>query len=806
VQVAVLSGEELDPLSAMVTNGIETHTLWGELGAQLGRYDLVAEHDRARMAPGGAILQAVLGQGPALVLVDEFLPYVEKGHAVPQGESTLGRQAMLFIQALTEVANNRPQTAMVYSLQASAGEAAGAEGLLSQLEHLVSRVDAKREPVTGDEVMRVVQRRLFAELGEESEHRRAASAYAELVHRQLVAEAETEAARREAEVEARRLEERVLLAYPFHPGLLDLMHHRWGSLPSYQRTRGALQFLACVVHDLWERGDDAALIGPGEVNLADGQVRGAFFTQVGERERYASVLDADIVSDGSGAAVVDRRVGTDSPALAQLRMGTRAATAIMLYSFGSREGEERGVLERDLVAAALVPGVDRNVIVAALHDLREEEIYLHYAGRRYRFEPVPNLTKLIRDEAQKFSGDEVLAIVREELERQLVGARGAVVWPEAPAAVRDRLALFQVAYLHPDWSDPATPLRTFVEEARGGRRAYRNGIAFALPDTGQFDRARAAARIRLALDSLLDRKAAHGFTAEQETELRDRLAGARRELSGSAQHAYSRAALPVRRNGEGGTDAYEIEEADLRSLLSAGRSLHDRVLEALSNRVFSSITVDRLIGLSRLGAERPFVRCTDLVDWFYSFFEFVKLSSGSVIASAIADGVLDRKLAYCAAAEVLDDALRVPNPALLRREGMLAASEVDLGGEAVILTPELAATFTPEPTASLTPLGMPAPPISSPAASTEGARAETGAASRPVGLSRLRVHFKITHEGFFALSRALSWLREQSTTVSAEVTLDAGAKADGYDPVRLRNGFYEQLEEGGAEFLDDQHD
>jgi hypothetical protein len=210
--------------------------------------------------------------------------------------------------------------------------------------------------------------------------------------------------------------------------------------------------------------------------------------------------------------------------------------------------------------------------------------------------------------------------------------------------------------------------------------------------------------------------------------------------------------------------------------------------------------------LSRLGAERPFVRCTDLVDWFYSFFEFVKLSSGSVIASAIADGVLDRKLAYCAAAEVLDDALRVPNPALLRREGMLAASEVDLGGEAVILTPELAATFTPEPTASLTPLGMPAPPISSPAASTEGARAETGAASRPVGLSRLRVHFKITHEGFFALSRALSWLREQSTTVSAEVTLDAGAKADGYDPVRLRNGFYEQLEEGGAEFLDDQHD
>ena len=28
------------------------------------------------------------------------------------------------------------------------------------------------------------------------------------------------------------------------------MYHRWGSLPSYQRTRGALQFLARVVYAL----------------------------------------------------------------------------------------------------------------------------------------------------------------------------------------------------------------------------------------------------------------------------------------------------------------------------------------------------------------------------------------------------------------------------------------------------------------------------------------------------------------------------------------------------------------------------
>ena len=97
--------------------------------------------------------------------------YVEKAMAVERGESNAGRQAMLFIQALTEAVNNHPRAAMVYSLQASVGEAVGAEGLLTQLDHLVSRIDAKREPVSGDEVMRVVQRRLFADLGDVDVHR-----------------------------------------------------------------------------------------------------------------------------------------------------------------------------------------------------------------------------------------------------------------------------------------------------------------------------------------------------------------------------------------------------------------------------------------------------------------------------------------------------------------------------------------------------------------------------------------------------------------------------------------------------------
>ena len=98
------------------------------MAAQLGRFHLMAEHDRTGAAPGGDVVRQVLGDGPVLVLLDEVLVYVEKAMAVERGESNAGRQAMLFIQALTEVVNSHPSAAMVYSLQASVGEAVGAEG------------------------------------------------------------------------------------------------------------------------------------------------------------------------------------------------------------------------------------------------------------------------------------------------------------------------------------------------------------------------------------------------------------------------------------------------------------------------------------------------------------------------------------------------------------------------------------------------------------------------------------------------------------------------------------------------------
>ena len=806
VQVAVLSGEELDPLSPMVEGGVQTHTLWGELAAQLGRYDLVAEHDRTGAAPGGDRLRQVLGDGPVLVLLDEVLVYVEKAMAVRRGESSAGRQAMLFVQALTEAVNNHPRAAMVYSLQASVGEAVGAEGLLTQLDHLVSRIDAKREPVSGDEVLRVVQRRLFADLGDVGVQRTVARAYSDVLRRQLEAYAETEDARREATTEAGLLEQRILAAYPFHPELLDLMYHRWGSLPSYQRTRGALQFLACTVHALWENGADSPLIGPGEVDLSDEATRGAFFGQVGERERYTSVLSSDITSAGSGAVTVDRRLGADSPAIAQLAVGTRVATAIMLYSFGARQGEDRGVLETDLVAAVLTPGLDRNVLVAALHDLREEELYLHYTGRRYRYEPTPNLTKLVRDEANKFTPAEVLDTIREQLEDQLRRTRGVVVWPDGPGSIDDGKPLFSVAYLHPDWTPERATLESFVDQARSGPRRYSNGAALVLPDAGQFDQARQATRSWLAAQSLLRQKAKYGLTTEQSDELKEKADTGRRAASTAISRGYASVVLPVK--DRSGQATYVLESVDLRSLLTAGRSLHERVEDALSQRVFGTVTVDKLIALAGLGPGKPAVTLGDLLDWFYSYFDFTKVWSRRVIAEAVSNAVAAGRAGYVVGLVRGDGTLEVREPKLIRIGELLPGDEIDMSTDAALLEPEYAQRLL-DTTATVTVLigGGTLPPTTTPTGDKPGGGQAPGTAtptpqapsSKPAdSVARVRLKASVGRTGFFDLNRALSWLRDHAAEVRVEIAIEAEASDTGFDRVQLRNGVIEPLEEGAT--------
>ena len=83
--------------------------------------------------------------------------------------------------------------------------------------------------------------------------------------------AQSPAERQQAEEEGLALRDRVRASYPFHPALIDLMRERWAAIPDFQRTRGALRFLASCLRGP-PGGEEPGR--PGTGRRADSRSRG----------------------------------------------------------------------------------------------------------------------------------------------------------------------------------------------------------------------------------------------------------------------------------------------------------------------------------------------------------------------------------------------------------------------------------------------------------------------------------------------------------------------------------------------------
>lgn len=807
--VAAIQCEKLPARQGHIAeDGTHIHTLWGEVFYQLGGpagYALIADEDANMTAPGGETISALLRsvKRPALILLDEVLNHVETAMTITVGESTLGRQLMVFLKSLTEAVAGSRNAVLVYSLQASVREAMGAEGLLDTLDHLVSRVDAKREPVSGPEVMRVVQRRLFKSLGDENVRRQAAAAYAETFRkvRQAAGGASAQDAAQIAQ-DAERLQARIMESYPFHPDLLDLMYHRWGTLASYQRTRGALQFLASVVYDLWTRGRDLQpLIGPGDVPLEFENTRNAFFTQVGEREPYAAAISSDLIGGNAKTNNVDRRIASDSPAMQRYRAGTRLATSALLYSFGAREGEERGIFESELVQAAAVPGLERTLLITALNDLRNELLYLHYTGKRYRFETQANLNKMIDDEMKKFDVENVTGRLKLALETALRVARGAVLWPEDSGRVNDRVPMLQVVYLPLDWANAADDesrnrrLTEWLEYCGSTRREYKNGLAFALPGYSAADSLRAAARTLLALESLKKDHRRYSIGNEQMHEIDDRIRISADQINRGIVALYDRVAVPTKsEDGQNGPYAWRSVNLQSRS----DSQLHARVTGALADAYLISerLTPERLITLTHL-SESPVQETDRITDGFFSYLDFVRLTSAEVIKDTIGRGVSESKLGYSALIEERDGQPYFPDPGLVYFGRHLPSDEIDLSGAYVVYAALAREIVTPPPS----PVVEDAPVVpedmspSAPGASSAMAPVTVSPSTAAAPTRRLyRLSASAEKGKVSKLFRAIQNLGDKADRVHLE--LNVSAESDGgFDPVWLRNAVEEPLDE-----------
>jgi hypothetical protein len=865
VNIAVFSGME----TGAADNGAQRpQTLWGEIAFQLGGpegYSLVYEQDRQKVAPGAAVISQLIGDRPTLLLLDEVLAYVENARAIGVGESNLGQQTIIFLQRLTEAVAASSHAAMVYSLQDSAQEAGGNQDLLNILGKIVQRLNIVREPVSGDEVLRVVQTRLFADLGPDIDRNSVANAYASSYYRYL-----SGGGARDAQSKADQLRERILNSYPFHPSLLDLMNERWNSLPSYQRTRGALQFLAVVVYTLWkENVQTQPLISPGDVPLSDMFVRTTFLSQVGEHSNsgYDAVIQADILGPQAGAKNVDEAMRRDSPNLASLTPGMRIAITALLYSFDGRGNQERGLFEVELLGFSLLPGspgLDRSVLQTALHDLNDKLLYLHQQSGRYRFETQPNLNKLIIDYSQRWNIDEINTRMHDELDAAIRGPadasgrrpalpRDAVIWPEDTANVPDKLPLFQIVYLSPQWLDrylewaaQERSMRHYIEFCGTGPRSYHNALALAMPERRIIEQGQNSIRLLLTLELLQSQVEQLQMTPQQKSDLAERKKRAEGEIRGSFfSLLYQTVYTPVESDQSG--QIYRLERLEVQSRSAdPTKPVHTRIKEALGNHiVFDNLQPGRIVSLSRLNEQEPvelqFFAVSDLVTGFFGYYKWTHIWNESVIRQAIVKGIKECAFAYVA--NVRKDAQSrlllgsaTTNPIHFGDE--IRPDELDMGEGAFLLS----AAYAQQLLAAQTP---PAPepepsPVSSSGAPAQGSfygfgtppRDRTVAeepaswasrpqpeattpplfnippSTRPVGPGQgghhYNLHMRITIDQFFDVMQALERLSALSSTM--EIVVQATSKPDEtFTQNRLHNTVVEPMvESSDVEVLKEQ--
>ncbi len=837
VAVAVFDGEKFDARDGKVVEGGKTiQTMWGWIAWQIDpkkAFPLVERHDKDRVAPGGDVVRELLTTGaggrPVLILLDEVLKYMERSAAVAVLDSTLQRQTKDFFQNLTVEVAGSAHAALVYSLTWSAREALGNVGLLSEIDKLAARVDQLREPVTGDEILPVLQRRLLATKPEEAIATEVANAYQEVLTGMRRAYAETPSARQQAEEEGVLLRNRIQSAYPFHPALIDLMKERWTAMDAFQRTRGALRFLASCLHSIKKQGRGRALLSPADVPLGDVEVRVKMLKELGTQNDYDPVIAADIEGPNARAKRIDERLARETPTLANVKPATRLATAILLYSFGGlrrngvvgAEALPAGVTESELLSACIGPDLDNITATAVLSELRNSCLYLHYDGVRYCFKKDPNVTKLIDDAEQEISREEaqskghgpVRAKIRELLDKRLAGHPTAMVWPSKNQDIPDENPRFLMGYMPLEFTQDAVidqeqmAKEIFIKYGDRPRR-YRNGIGIAIPDKKQIEALRRAVRYLLAIERVDVKKQQLRLSKDQLDQLRERRQTEEAAAESAFRSLYASLWLPRLESGEVGIEKIEIGG---RPLQAAG--IHERMMELLitmAGKVFSSTTPRKIVELMKLGdalgsdgRPRLGVRVSDIVDAFYESLGFTRLDSAAALQKAIARGVAESVVGYTSG-----------DPPIVGPEGrfqvsydkvvcgrLLSEDEVDLESGFIMLpkaipaAPEavLSSGGSEGPDGKETPTGQ---------GGTDGPLINGGGITGQ--LQRVvRIAFTATRDQLFKTFPAIANLADKSDTGRVTIHIEASSEK-GFDPTWLRNAVEEPLDEADVQHKTDE--
>ena len=436
-------------------------TLWGELERQL---EGEVKNFKDMTPPGSEAIKRLLEKHqPALILIDETLAYITKAAGVRVGETTLADQTMVFFQELNEAVKSLQRISLVVSLAQSHIEHYGeaTERYYQQMNKIFGRVERIYSPIKDEEIPTILRKRLFSRINEGE---------AEEVVNSFIKYAEEEGVLPEG-IEVSEFRKRFLKSYPFLPDVIDVLYHRWGTFPEFQRTRGVLRILSLLIHSLKEK--NTPYVSLADFDLGNEDIRREFIRYIGDE--FNGIIDADITGVESGSKKVDRELGA---AYQWLNIGTRSSTTIFLYSFSG--GEVRGATLRDIKRSATTLDIPSGVVDEAVKKLKDRLLYLQSRDEKYYFSNQPNLNKIVLTKMENVSEREIEEMEELVLKRELSTKTplSLIVWPRSYSEIPDDARL-KLIILRKDDRDEA--LHAIKYKGEGSKREFPNTLIFLAP-------------------------------------------------------------------------------------------------------------------------------------------------------------------------------------------------------------------------------------------------------------------------------------------------------------------------------------
>ncbi|WP_029406945.1 ATP-binding protein [Thiomicrorhabdus sp. Milos-T2] len=410
-KVAVIDGIKLSPSQPQNHGAILTNTLWGELAWQLlgeEGYAMVADSDTSGTSPGKETIRQVIEKAaPCVILMDELVAFIRQLEVGQHYKAGSFDSNISFIQALTEALKSVPNAILLASLPESELEVGGTMGqrALESLEKYFARVESVWKPVASTEAFEIVRRRLFEDAGDRAQ--------VEGISRQFSDFYRANSTKFPLETQSNVYYERLCQSYPIHPEVFDRLYEDWSTLDKFQRTRGVLQYMAVVIHRLWNDNNQDALIMPGSIPLDDSVVRNKSIHYL--PQGWEPVLEKEV--DGSRSEPFD--IDGRDTRFGSVQAARRAMRTIFLGSAPSNNAQGvKGVNIEHILLGCAQPEQTTGVFEDVLNRLRDKLHYLYAEHDRFYLDTRPNLRREMESRKQNINDlQELQPLLKERVSR-----------------------------------------------------------------------------------------------------------------------------------------------------------------------------------------------------------------------------------------------------------------------------------------------------------------------------------------------------------------------------------------------------